>query len=340
MSLTFVITTIQAPTPGVRSIAENAAIQGSDVVVIGDKKSPAAWTCDATRYFSLETQRTLHFTLVKHLPLNNYARKMLGYLIAMDSGSQWIRETDDDNSPNRDFFAPVPESVQGNLIRSTNGWVNPYAHFTHRFIWPRGYPLTLIGADHSDIKSKETYDIPAPFILQALADGDPDVDAIYRLTSPDTSEVTFINRAPLGLQEGAWCPFNSQATTWPKELFALMYLPVTCTFRMTDIWRSFVAQRLLPGLGATLVFTAATVYQDRNEHDLLADFEQEVPGYLGTERLRAELDKTEIRGGKENLFTDLWTLYQALIKAGFLTNSELPVLNAWIEDVQSLGLGI
>ncbi len=107
---------------------------------------------------------------------------------------------------------------------------------------------------------------------------------------------------------------------------------------MTDIWRSFVVQRLLPDLGGTLVFTSASVHQDRNEHNLLSDFQQEVPGYLGTEQIRTVLEATSTKGGADNVLADLETLYSALISAGFLTSRELSVLTAWTNDIRRLGL--
>lgn len=338
MALAFVITTVHAPTAGVRALAHGAVQRQAKVFVVGDLKTPGGWACSGAHYLSPELQGELDFKVARELPFHSYTRKMLGYLVAAREGAQWIRETDDDNTPYTAFFASVPEMFTCRAPDGEQLWANPYAYFTDRAVWPRGFPLTNVNKNLGGSSSTSTVSVQAPFILQAVADGDPDVDAIYRLTAPDTSDITFATKEPLALPSGVWCPFNSQATTWPRELFALMYLPTTCTFRMTDIWRSFVVQRMLPGLGATLVFTSATVHQDRNEHNLLSDFEQEVPGYLGTEQIRAVLDATPIKGGASNVLSDLETLYRALIDAGFLTSEELPVLTAWLNDVRGLGL--
>jgi hypothetical protein len=182
-------------------------------------------------------------------------------------------------------------------------------------------------------------EVPGLIVFQGLADGDPDVDAVYRLTAPDTSEVLFSQADPLVLPHGTWTPFNTQATTWPRELLPLMYLPSTCSFRMTDIWRSFVALRLMPGLDASLVITAPIAYQVRNEHDLMRDFQQEVEGYVGYERLVKTLADTPLAGGSANVLADLRVLYGALIAAGFLQEAELIVLDAWIQDITTLGFG-
>jgi hypothetical protein len=75
-----------------------------------------------------------------------------------------------------------------------------------------------------------------------LADENPDVDAIYRLTLPLPIIFNKANNVALG--NNSFCPFYSQNRTWFKEAFPLLYLSSHCSFRMTDIWRSFVAQRI------------------------------------------------------------------------------------------------
>ena len=54
--------------------------------------------------------------------------------------------------------------------------------------------------------------------------------------------------------------------------YPLLYLPAYCSFRMTDIWRSFVAQRIAWENGWRLLFHGPTMEQERNVHDLMKDF--------------------------------------------------------------------
>lgn len=336
MDLTYVITTIQPPTLGVHRIAEVAKAQDAKFLVIGDRKGPGDWALAGVDYRSIDAQRDLSFKLGSLLPENSYTRKMLGYLIAASSSTQWIRETDDDNIPYDSFFRLPDVELDVAIPQQTSQWLNIYSYFTDRFVWPRGFPLSLVNSPLTTPIVNHTDQIRSPYLLQAVADGDPDVDAIYRLTAPDTSDITFSQRMPLALANGAWSPFNSQATTWPRALFPLMYLPTTCTFRMTDIWRSFVAQRLLPGLGASLVITSATVHQERNEHDLLQDFIQEIPGYAGTEKIREILEGTNIAGDSEHLLDDLRVLYESLVRADHLASEEMSVLEAWTRDMAAI----
>lgn len=340
MSLWFVITSIQPPTIGVQAIAQQASASAHRVVVVGDRKSPTDWECLGVDYLPIQEQEGLSFATAGAVPFDSYTRKMLGYLVAAAGGADWIRETDDDNQPYGSFFEPVPSEVEVRQLSDAPEWVNIYEYFTERFVWPRGFPLGLLHPQQmAACDPAPSGRIRAPFVLQAVADGDPDVDAVYRLTAPDTSDVIFDQAPPLLVPDTSWTPFNSQATTWPRELFPLMYLPSTCSFRMTDIWRSFVAQRVMKSLGVPLIITASTVFQDRNDHDLMKDFRDEIEGYLGYQGLVSQLKDLVLEGTHESLLRDLRVCYEALVEADYLKPPELSVLSAWTSDMSELGFG-
>ena len=103
--------------------------------------------------------------------------------------------------------------------------------------------------------------------------------------------------------------------------------------RLTDIWRSFVALRLLHAANIPLVVTSPIVRQVRNAHDWRIDFEAEIGGFLGSERFVEVLLSVDILGGLENVQKDMQMLYRALIGAGFLQAKELVLLNEWLSDV-------
>jgi hypothetical protein len=174
-------------------------------------------------------------------------------------------------------------------------------------------------------------------LYQALADGEPDVDALYRLTVEEESNIKFEELPPVLFPKNAYSPFNSQATTWHHSIFPLMYLPITCSFRMTDIWRSFIAQRILRDSDLNLVFLGAEVFQARNPHNLLRDFEDEVEGYLNNEKLRVILENTKLLGGTDNYDIDLTSIYENLVSAGLLMEIELDSLRNWLEDLRNTG---
>ena len=172
-----------------------------------------------------------------------------------------------------------------------------YLEFSDGRIWPRGFPLEAI--QHSLARGLEPESAGSArecLIQQGLANRNPDVDAIFRLVCP--LPVQFNRRSPVSLARGCWCPFNSQNTTFFQPAFPLLYLPTFCSFRMTDIWRSFVAQRCLWEMESAVCFTEPTVYQERNEHNLLRDFADEIPGFLRNDQIRGLLESLELRKGR------------------------------------------
>lgn len=316
-----IITSIFEPTEAVRVFARQHDYQ---LVVVGDKKTPAHWQQDGCIYLDVAQQLELAPAFAQSIPFNHYGRKMLGYVYAMRQGAEVIIDTDDDNIPYAGWNFPA---FEGSFTSSHEqlGWVNIYQHFTDQFIWPRGLPLRHI----RDSKEKLQW-AAAPLtqrigIWQGLADEDPDVDAIYRLTS--NTPCLFEDREPVVLTEGTVCPFNSQNTAIRKELFPLLFLPSFVTFRFTDILRGIVAQPILWKHGYKLGFTKATVVQKRNEHDYFKDFESEVPMYLHSEKaLKLVADSLTDGSVSDNLRQ----AYEALHKAGIVEERELTVLAEWL----------
>ncbi|MCX6903416.1 MAG: DUF288 domain-containing protein [Verrucomicrobia bacterium] len=234
-----VVTTIQPPTPAMRELGRALRQHGGRLLVAGDKKGPFSYPLPGAELITLEQQLHLPLRLPRLLPVNHYVRKNVGYLVAISRQASCLFETDDDNAPLAHWKPRTLETRAIPIRRSR--WCNVYAHFSHAFIWPRGFPLDQIAASR---RGKTPNSTPARTVYspiqQGLADGNPDVDAIWRLLL--SANVKFASKSSLALGRGVWCPFNSQCTWWWPEAYPLLYLPSYCTFRMTDIWRSFVAQ--------------------------------------------------------------------------------------------------
>jgi hypothetical protein len=325
-----VVTTINYPTRAVQEIQERASELGATFHVIGDSKSPPNFDLPGARYLDLVAQEATGLRFAKLCPTRHYARKNIGYLAAMRDGATVIIETDDDNIPSDAFWHPRKRLVNAPLVTGS-GWCNVYRHFTDTLIWPRGLPLDRVKDDVPPLGAALSgLDCP---VQQGLADGDPDVDAVYRLLLP--LPLSF-RPGDVVLDKGVWCPFNSQNTTFWKPAFPLLYLPYHCSFRMTDIWRSFVAQRLLWENGWRLSFHTATVFQERNEHDLMRDFAEEVPGYLNNETIRRTLEDLPLASGEAALGDNLLACYRALIALGLVRAEEEALLAAWIEDIAAM----
>ncbi len=183
---------------------------------------------------------------------------------------------------------------------------------------PCTFPGTLEG----------TADLDCP-IQQYLTDGQPDVDAIWRLVFKGAVRFQSLKTSVI-LNAQSWCPFNSQSTLFFPDAFPLLYLPATAGFRLTDIWRSFVAQIVLTEHHFHVAFHGPTVYQTRNPHDLMQDFADETPGYLHNDRIMSILSQA-VRQKKpaDSIAQTARILWQALVEAGFLDSRELALFDAW-----------
>ncbi|MCU1262603.1 MAG: hypothetical protein JWO80_5488 [Bryobacterales bacterium] len=330
---TIVITTINQPTEAIRKIASTC--QDWTFLVIGDRKTPADWAWPGVKFVSAAEQLQTGGEFAAECPFNHYARKNVGYLWAIGQGAELIAETDDDNIPYDSFLQGVSREVQGRRALKT-GWENVYTHFTGDKIWPRGFPLELITESlkaKSELGEAATFDCP---VQQYLADGDPDVDAVYRLT---IEAQTKFQSNTVVLSKGTYCPFNSQNTIFWPEAYPLLYLPAYVSFRMTDIWRSFIAEVCLYAMDKSIAFRDATVFQERNQHSLIRDFADEVPGYLNNTKIIEILNSLSLSSDPAATGDNLWKCYDALVGAGIVPPKEMKLVELWLRAVSSPGSG-
>ena len=299
-------------------------------ILIGDTKSPPHFKLKGCRFYNIKAQQALPYTLAQALPTAHYARKNIGYLLAIQEGAEVIYETDDDNIPYQNFFTARAHTQTDNIFTGA-GWCNIYSHFTDspEILWSRGFPLELI-KEQEQLQKTKTQKCFTP-ILQGLADHNPDVDAIYRLTA--LLPRLFLPNKQLSLIN-VWSPFNSQNTIWHPEVYLLLYLPSYCPFRMCDIWRSFVAQRICFENGWGINYFSPTVRQDRNYHNLLDDFKDECAGYLNNVRMVQHLLELPLKRGTHHIADNLLACYRLLIQHQWIGAQELTLVERWINDVE------
>jgi hypothetical protein len=322
-----VITSINQPTKAIKVISKLCKNSKFRAVVVGDLKTPKEWHQDNIDFLSVDEQKKLFPKLSQLLPYNHYARKNLGYLYAMQNGAECILETDDDNLPYGSFGNELNLEVNANLVSGAK-WINIYSYFTKGIIWPRGLPLDEINSIGYINKVSEKFDLP---IKQFLADADPDVDAIYRLIFKD--EIFFNERGPIAIDQNCWVPFNSQNTLFHKFAFPLLYLPSNVSFRMTDIWRSFVAQQIIWLYGKNVGFFSPTVKQVRNEHSLIKDFNDEIIGYVENKNIISKIEKFS-KNFKElkklpEMTEILYSFWLELYNNNLIPTEEMEIIQEW-----------
>src|SRR4051812_38715287 len=124
-----VVTSIASPNTVLQSLARGSIERGIDFIVIGDEISPDTFELEGCRFYGLKEQRTLPFRFAEKCPTRHYARKNIGYLVAMSEGASVVIETDDDNMPTEDFWK---ERTRRQSVKTVSdaGWVNVYRYFT------------------------------------------------------------------------------------------------------------------------------------------------------------------------------------------------------------------
>ena len=355
-----VITSIFGPT---KLAVQLSRIEGWCTVIVGDQKSPAKadWLRDfneiggnasSLHFLSANDQDSLPFATARAVPWNHFGRKNVGYVYAIARGAQVIYDTDDDNELHEPYperrltraaAALMSDSTRCDQVCGQQQPVyNPYPGFFSSKataldlpFWPRGFPLDRIRDETTYNASTCHAKCTTISILQSLADNDPDVDAIYRMTR--SLPLTF-EAAPriLSLPAGTMAPFNAQATLYHYDAFWGLLLPVTVHGRVADILRSYLVQRLMWGTGQTLAFSSPLVRQVRNAHKHLADFVAEQPLYTKAGELVRHLLALPPPGQKHlaHQMTDLTTnIYQL----GILEAPDIRLVQAWVNDLGACG---
>ena len=112
-----------------------------------------------------------------------------------------------------------------------------------------------------------------PPCFKGLVNGEPDLDALSRLTKATerrTVNITFDQSSPpLQCPHFRMCPFSSRSTLFQRRAFWSLYLAASLSARLADVWRSFWAQRLLWLLDDTVAFLGPNAHRLRNDHSFL-----------------------------------------------------------------------
>lgn len=309
-----VVTTINPPNDFIKYYSR---LKDWRLVVVADNKTNVDSYKDVDcELLTLERQHDISPDLYNKVPFNSYARKMFGYLWAIRANATNIFDTDDDNL---NLLAGLKTS--DTYLVTNVGLVNIYQHFTDARICPRGIPQQCMVPP---ICCPSTTNIKVS-VIQGLVDGDPDVNAVWRMCNDGKFSFTKNLNHNLILGYDSICPFNSQNTLWvDPAMYYCMYLPTTVSFRYTDILRGYVALVQLQNNCRNLMFTPPTAYQVRNHHNLLLDLKDEITMYETVEIVANGLDHGD----------DLLSCYERLVDMGVVDATELNVLKAWYKALE------
>jgi hypothetical protein len=268
-----ICTTINKPTEAIKAFSK---LEGWDLIIVGDLKTPHEYyeTINCM-YLSPKDQSASYSLLSEAIGWNCVQRRNIGFIYAYQSGYEIIATVDDDNIPHENWGKDilVGQQVEVNYYITENSVFDPLAPHTTSTVWHRGYPIQLLPfRDNFKLQGKSKVKV---MIQSNLVNGDPDVDAISRITMRPylnlSKEIEYYT-------SNAIMPFNSQNTIIHRDLLPF-YFMFPFVGRMDDIWGSYILQLFYPN---SVVFGPPTVTQIRNDHDLVVDLENEITGYKNT----------------------------------------------------------
>lgn len=370
-----VLTTIFEPSEAALQVT---ALPGWCFVVVADLQSPEEYPTGSNEsgkvvYLTPDMQRSLAASetqlkgveLPQILPWKSFSRKNIGYLYAIAQGAQLVYDFDDDNvlvdaayRPSAAFGTqglPTLDEASTSVLEvdSSAPAVNLYPAMGGGEAWPRGFPLDSITEPAAFLASGqgsgnwlvENTTATRIGVLQSMVDGDPDVDAMYRLTRRELrfnfSDVlkSTLNRkaaAPVvALRRGTLMPFNAQATIHARDALWLALLPHSVHGRVADIWRSYISQVLMWQVGLRAAFALPWVHQERTTHDYLADFDAEQPLYSQASALVRVL--REWKPKTASAPAQMEELYVELFERGFIGSNDVSLAQTWLRDLTRVG---
>ena len=362
-----VVTTIFEPSEAVLQVA--SSLSGWCMVVVGDTITPdnyssaAGWTGrDDVVYLSIQQQiELMRHPFVDLTPERSFARKNLGFLFAVLHGANVIYDFDDDNvlkrtGTNMSFLESFSrgdtndEVAFTRVVKLSNKYretaFNPFPLMRAKVAngantWPRGFPIESMqnklasGVEDAELAGEMT-PLASIGVIQSVCDGDPDVDAIYRLTHQ--LPVYFESgpgATPLLIPMQSYSPYNAQATIHRHKAFWGLYLPMTMTGRVSDIWRSYITQRIMKDIGLFLVYSPPLVTHHRNQHNYLADMEAETHLYLRTTKLLHFLSNWEDHSS--TLPARIEKLWIDLYERDYIGKKDVEGIQAWLSALEQAG---
>jgi hypothetical protein len=283
MNKIIVTTTINNPT---EALIKYSKKKDWTLVVVGDLKTPHSSYAELDCvYLSPDYQQEKYPELSEVIGWNTIQRRSIGFVEAHRMGADVIATVDDDNIPYEDWGKNVlvGQKVIVDVYEPEYHIFEPLSVTNVKEVWHRGYPIENVPyRDRVQYKGKFEREI----LVQAdLWDGDPDIDAIARLSIRPI--VKFDVQAPYaGTRMGA---FNSQ-NTFISGKHLQDYLLFPHIGRMDDIWASYYFQYLYPN---SVVYNKASVYQERNVQDVVKNLENEIIGYRNTLNFVNDLENFE-----------------------------------------------
>ncbi|MBT8579368.1 hypothetical protein G6646_00235 [Polynucleobacter paneuropaeus] len=240
------------------------------LISVGDLKTPKNYKLKNGVYLSPFDQEKIDSNLSDLIGWNCIQRRNFGLLYAHQLKADIIALVDDDNIPYDNWGKNLilGQNYPINCFQEDSLVFDPVGATNYPNLWHRGFPLQLINSRKylAPVLQNLHVDIQADFW-----NGDPDIDAICRMEHAPNCD---FKSALFPFSSTKYSPFNSQNTFISSSVLSHYFL-FPHVGRMDDIWASYYVQ----SLGFKVAYNNPSVFQQRNEHNLIDDMRNEYLGY-------------------------------------------------------------
>ena len=313
-AIAIVTTTINVPY-FLKSYIQNFELYSIDnngliFIIIGDLRSPHKeiekyiqrmasnftieyWDAESQKKWISETFGSRAEKVEAVIPYNSIRRRNVGYLRALELGSDVIITIDDDNYPGgsnwlSEHLSALYTTEALPIVSSRNKMVNPCYILKFNYpalrIYSRGYPFSKLFYDTFDVEFRSEGKVA---LNMGLWTKSPDVDAYTNILYPGLESLgikeRFQSRYALALDN--YMPINTQNTSFIRELTPAFYDVLMDTTirgvrldRYDDIWAGLFALKLIHRLNYRVTFGAPLTVHKRNKHDYISDLRSELIG--------------------------------------------------------------
>ena len=233
MKKVIVTTTINEPTEATKKFCQK---KDWAFIIVGDTKTPHQSYRDLEKtypnviYLDPEMQEKKYKELSDAIGWKTIQRRNIGFVEAYNLGADIIATVDDDNIPYDSWGENIliGKEIEIDLYEPTVEVFDPLSVTKENYVWHRGYPIELL-KERFEVKSAGK--TKRKVLVQAdLWEGDPDIDAIARLTFKPMVKYDDI-KGPYGSNKIS--PFNSQNTFLSREVlpfYAVLWSTIPLQF--------------------------------------------------------------------------------------------------------------
>lgn len=310
-------------------------------IITGDEKTPHdrvdsfVRTLGNVLYYDVGDQKALGYECSDVIGWNCVMRRSIALLEAIRLLHPDIIITiDDDNIPLdvKNYFNTFRRVLSipyiGPVVHGDERWFNVGSMFEPS-VKHRGFPYNQESNYVINFGINKTVGVVA-----GLWYGDPDISAVERIANrPQILQMSDILRQGVVVDNQCFTPFNSQNTGYLGELAPLMaVLPVVG--RYDDIWASYIAERVMFETGHHVFYGPPFTWQERNEHNLITNLEDEIFGMRYTSMFCNDLLNMNLGTGSP--IEMLARIYEQIEHLSYIPQRLKEFGRAWISDLEKI----